>query len=301
MGFVDDTLAAPAAGQLADLDLPRRQSLLPLAGVLAGRGPLLPAGRPVQRRRGGRPAAARPHRPRPRPARRGRRRSRGAGTAGPRSGGDRWQGGTLTGVTSPSSTTCSDLGVTTLWLSPVFKQRGHLDTYHGYGIQDFLDVDPRFGTRRGPGRARRGRPTAGACGCMLDVIFNHSGANWLYPPGHAGRRAKPHYTAGRHPFGSWLRRPGPADRARSPVADDGVWPRELQDRDTYTRAGTGNLGAGDARRRPQPSTSAPTSRTCATSPWSSPGVAAADLARALQVLDRADRLRRLPHRHASST
>jgi len=62
------------------------------------------------------------------------------------SGADRWQGGTLQGVRSKLGY-LRKLGVTTLWLSPVFKQRGHLDTYHGYGVQDFLDVDPRFGSR----------------------------------------------------------------------------------------------------------------------------------------------------------
>ena len=33
-------------------------------------------------------------------------------------------------------------------IGPIFKQHGHLDTYHGYGIQDFLEVDPRFGKRQ---------------------------------------------------------------------------------------------------------------------------------------------------------
>jgi hypothetical protein len=28
------------------------------------------------------------------------------------------------------------LGVTAIWIGPVFKQRARLDTYHGYGIQD---------------------------------------------------------------------------------------------------------------------------------------------------------------------
>ncbi len=55
------------------------------------------------------------------------------------SGADRWQGGMLAGTQSKLSY-LKKLGVTTIWLSPVFKQRGHLDTYHGYGIQDFLDV-----------------------------------------------------------------------------------------------------------------------------------------------------------------
>ena len=39
------------------------------------------------------------------------------------------------------------LGVTTLWIAPIFRQRVEIDTYHGYGIQNFLDIDPRFGTR----------------------------------------------------------------------------------------------------------------------------------------------------------
>lgn len=39
------------------------------------------------------------------------------------------------------------LGVTALWIGPIFKQVQALETYHGYGVQDFLDVDPRFGTR----------------------------------------------------------------------------------------------------------------------------------------------------------
>ena len=61
-----------------------------------------------------------------------------------KSGAQRWQGGTLAGVQSKPGY-LKRLGVTVIWLSPVFKQRGHLDPYHGYGIQDFLDVDPRFG------------------------------------------------------------------------------------------------------------------------------------------------------------
>src|ERR1044071_7613258 len=59
------------------------------------------------------------------------------------SGASRWQGGTLRGAASKLPY-LESLGVTTLWLSPVFKQRGHADSYHGYGVQDFLDVDPRF-------------------------------------------------------------------------------------------------------------------------------------------------------------
>src|SRR5262249_6611320 len=63
------------------------------------------------------------------------------------SGGERWQGGTIQGIASKLDY-LKGLGITALWIGPVFKQRGHLDTYHGYAIHDFLEVDPPFGTRQ---------------------------------------------------------------------------------------------------------------------------------------------------------
>ncbi|MEB4589602.1 alpha-amylase family glycosyl hydrolase [Candidatus Thiothrix sp. Deng01] len=159
-----------------------------------------------------------------------------------RSGGERWQGGTLKGVASKLDY-LQNLGVTTLWLSPVFKQRGHLDTYHGYGIQDFLEVDPRFGSRAElveliqQAHARNMR-------IILDIIFNHSGENWIYPEGVPGSVYQPHYTEGRYGFGHWRGIEGESIEAIQ-GSEDGVWPTELQDPDKYTRAGCGNLGGDD--------------------------------------------------------
>ena len=51
------------------------------------------------------------------------------------SGGGRFQGGTLNGITSKLDY-LNGLGVTTLWVGPTFKQRTHFDSYHGYAIQD---------------------------------------------------------------------------------------------------------------------------------------------------------------------
>src|SRR5207237_1243942 len=97
------------------------------------------------------------------------------------SGAGRWQGGNLRGVTSKLPY-LKKLGVSTLWLSPVFKQRGHEDSYHGYGVQDFLDIDPRFGTRRELVELVTAAHQAGLR-IVLDIIFNHSGFNWRYPSG----------------------------------------------------------------------------------------------------------------------
>jgi len=158
------------------------------------------------------------------------------------SGANRWQGGTLQGVKSKLDY-LKRLGVTTLWLSPVFKQRGHLDTFHGYGVQDFLDVDPHFGTRRDLVDFMNAAHRQGMR-IILDIIFNHSGPNWIYPPGTPGGQETPVYTTGQYPFGSWLGDQGQPINAIQ-GSEDGAWPVELQDTLRYTRAGMGNLGAGD--------------------------------------------------------
>ena len=99
--------------------------------------------------------------------------------------GARWQGGTIAGIRGRLDY-LQGLGVTTLWIGPIFKQRARLDTFHGYGVQDFLDVDPRFGSRDDlvdlveEAHARGLR-------IILDIIANHTGDNWGYVPPGDGR------------------------------------------------------------------------------------------------------------------
>jgi glycosidase len=156
------------------------------------------------------------------------------------SGAFRWQGGTLKGVESKLNY-LQTLGITTIWLSPVFRQRGHLDTFHGYGVQHFLDVDPHFGTRTDLADL-----VAAAhqydIRIILDIIFNHSGFNWVYPGGVEMPAFKPfpqHYD-----FGSWLGQTGQPIGTTIRATDEGVWPQELQAPDCYSRAGLGDLGGG---------------------------------------------------------
>jgi glycosidase len=159
-----------------------------------------------------------------------------------RSGADRWQGGTIRGIRSKLDYV-KDLGVTALWIGPVFKQRGHLNTYHGYGIQDFLDVDPRFGTRRDlvdlvtAAHAKELR-------IILDVIFNHSGSNFDYQiSGRRERRPRFQPWPGFYPSIRWR---GANDELLTAIngPEDGVWPTEFQVSECYTRAGDGSLGEG---------------------------------------------------------
>src|SRR5438105_63077 len=159
------------------------------------------------------------------------------------SGGDRWQGGTLRGIASKLDY-IAGLGATAIWVGPVFKQRGHLNTFHGYGIQDFLDVDPRFGTRDDLLALVKAAHAKGLR-IILDIIFNHSGSNWDYRIDGA-RVRQPGYLPwpSFYPDFAWRSRDDDfVDTINS--REDGVWPKELQNHDCYTRAGAGDLGAGD--------------------------------------------------------
>ncbi|MBC8097022.1 MAG: alpha-amylase, partial [Akkermansiaceae bacterium] len=156
-------------------------------------------------------------------------------------GGERWQGGTVAGIRSKLDYLKS-LGVTTIWIGPVFKQRGHLNTFHGYAIQDFLEVDPRFGTRKDLVQLVDAAHAKGLR-IILDVIFNHSGCNWIYANGQRQPpfKAFPEF----HQKGGWFDEHGGIVNALTPGATEaGVWPTELQPDDAYARAGTGNLGGG---------------------------------------------------------
>ena len=130
----------------------------------------------------------------------------------------------------------------------MFRQRVEEHSYHGYGIQNFLDIDPRFGTRRDlielVDAAHALNPRMNI---VLDIIFNYSGCNWFYDTS-AGDGYKPPF----RPTGSYSpvwRRNGYGtaitDPAQALGSDDYVWPRDLQDPSRYLRAGSGNLGAGD--------------------------------------------------------
>ena len=145
-------------------------------------------------------------------------------------------GGTIRGITRRLDYIKS-LGCTTLWLSPPFKNRQEdPGTWHGYGVQDFLAVDPRFGTMEDLRELVQAAHARGMY-VILDVIINHTGDNWGYPD---DQKLSYHET-GRYDFGFWRRRNGGHGAL---TADDAVWPVELQDPDCYKRRGRiRNMGA----------------------------------------------------------
>lgn len=167
-----------------------------------------------------------------------------------RESGSRWVGGTLKGLESKMGY-LSRMGFTAVWISPIFRQVAFQETYHGYGIQNFLDVDPHFGTREDLQSLVKTAHSHGIY-IILDVILNHSGnvfsyqinlqryphrtddgkvimdARWdgnLYPvQGFNDRNGEPSI--------SFI--PGPLNGVD---ASDAIWPQEFQHPDIFQQKG----------------------------------------------------------------
>jgi glycosidase len=163
-----------------------------------------------------------------------------------------WQGGTLQGLRSKLGY-LRRLGVTALWVSPVFRQIAFEPSYHGYGIQNFLDVDPHFGTRA---EFRDFVQAAHEQGIyvILDVIAHHTGNVFTYAPDRYPTHdpatgtwyndprwdGTPYAVAG---FNDHTGRPTlpfdvpDANRLAGAWPDGAIWPREFQRPDLFLRKG----------------------------------------------------------------
>jgi glycosidase len=117
--------------------------------------------------------------------------------------GNKFVGGTIKGIQSKLDY-LRKLGVTTLWINPPWRQRIDLETYHGYGIQNYLDVDPRFGTRQDLRDLVDAAHDRGMY-VILDVIYNHSGNNWFYSDEITGepKESMAYRYAPPYPFHGW--------------------------------------------------------------------------------------------------
>jgi glycosidase len=153
-----------------------------------------------------------------------------------------WQGGTLKGLRSKLGY-LRRLGVTAIWISPVFKQVPFEETYHGYGIQNFLDIDPHFGTSEDLRDLVDAAHQQGIY-CILDVILNHAGNVFGYRDARyqtslaedkwvpdARWDGRPYRVEGfRNRDGEPVFPFDPLDPAALDTAwpDGAIWPRELQ-------------------------------------------------------------------------
>jgi alpha-amylase len=125
-------------------------------------------------------------------------------------------GGTLRGIRKHLHY-IKELGCTALWLSPVFEN--NIEAYHGYAIQDYLEVDRRFGTLKDLADLVE-EAHALEMRVFLDIVLHHSGDNWSYP----GDVPYYYYEGATFPFGKWRYENKPS-------------PAELRNPDLYERKG----------------------------------------------------------------
>ena len=168
--------------------------------------------------------------------------------------GDEWLGGTLKGLEHKIGY-LKRLGVTTVWVSPMFKQvESDSHSYHGYGIQNFLDVDRHFGTRQDLIDLVN---TAHAHGIrvILDIILNHSGNVFGYQHNpnrypaqddHGNLTMDARWDGGTYPVAGWRNAFGQTNIPFGPIdpashgsawPNDAVWPAEMQQAENFTRKG----------------------------------------------------------------
>jgi glycosidase len=104
-------------------------------------------------------------------------------------------GGNLKGIISKLDY-ISGMGVTAIGLSPVLENNP--SGYHGYATQNYLNIDPHFGTKEDLQLLIQKAHNLGLK-VYLDVVINHSGDNWYYK-----RMLRPCYSKGRkYTFGGW--------------------------------------------------------------------------------------------------
>ena len=164
---------------------------------------------------------------------------------------DDFYGGKIKGITR-NLDYIAGLGCTAIWLSPVFGNNP--GAYHGYNINNYLDVDPHFGTKQDlidlvEAAHRRDPPMR----VVLDVVINHSGDNWAYP----GDFPYGYFEDRQFPLGFWRQddRPIPVElrndslyHRRGAISSPGGY-------DTYPKTSTATL----RRSRTMPTT---TTRVC---------------------------------------
>lgn len=169
-----------------------------------------------------------------------------------REAGGRWVGGNLKGLTSKMGY-LQRMGVTAVWVSPIFKQVPYQGTYHGYGIQNFLDVDPHFGTRADLKRLVRTAHRHGIY-VILDIILNHSGnvfsytpdRYWTQDPGSGQWYLDPRWDDRSYGVAGFHTASGQPELPFAPIdlqthrrawPHGAIWPREFQQPATFTTKG----------------------------------------------------------------
>jgi glycosidase len=85
-------------------------------------------------------------------------------------------GGTIKGITV-NLNYIQGMGFTSIWINPFFQNNPR--SYHGYAIENFLEVDSQWGTKEDIIELVKNAHALGMR-IFFDVVLNHTGDNWSY-------------------------------------------------------------------------------------------------------------------------
>jgi glycosidase len=168
-----------------------------------------------------------------------------------------FQGGTLEGVRRRLGY-LQRLGVGAIWLSPVLQNCQEQEgSYHGYGIQHFLTVDPRFASDKSDpdGELRRLVDEAHARGMhvIMDIVLNHAGDVFAYVLDDGSEASSASWRDTGYPIRwrgadnrsvtDWSEAPKSTDPRLGPTA--AVWPDEIRSNLAFRRKDKGGEDGGD--------------------------------------------------------
>ena len=158
-----------------------------------------------------------------------------------------FQGGTFNGIREQLDY-LKALGVSAIWLSPVQKNCQYSPTYHGYGIQNFLAIEPRFASN--PAQAKQDpqfvenelrqlvdEAHARGIYIIFDIVLHHAGDVFAYQDyGSVAPWNGQPYTIYWHDENGnartdWTEAPS------NPPLDAAVWPQELRSNNYFRRQG----------------------------------------------------------------
>lgn len=72
-----------------------------------------------------------------------------------------------------------DLGVTAIWSTPLLENNMPKQSYHGYAITDYYNIDPRFGTNEDYRKLVRNAHSKGLK-IIMDMVANHAGTGYYW-------------------------------------------------------------------------------------------------------------------------
>jgi glycosidase len=165
---------------------------------------------------------------------------------------DKYQGGKFAAIQAQLPY-IRDLGFGAIWLSPVLKNYPTADSYHGYGIHDFIHADPHFASAGGnPDDELRALVDAAhnlGLYIIFDIVLNHIGDGFAYVcdswdthcqsngAHEAAFHSQPMNIQWRDAQGNAVPANGAIENIANKNGDALVWPQELQQNVFFRRQG----------------------------------------------------------------